>query len=82
MKKYSHFKRLENFRAAWVPDHIMPMMTIRFEGKDEAAKSAEALKDMWSGVRFYSSGGSVLQRDGVSESEAFRRRASKLDLDQ
>jgi hypothetical protein len=77
-EKYTHFKRLENFRAKWIPEHLRAPaykgygVCWQYETKDEAARHANSLNEMWKGVRFFHSNGKLLQ-DGITEGEAFKR---------
>ena len=73
VQKYTHYKRLTNFRAAWIPEHLRDVVAWQWETKDEAAKCAAKLATMWDGVRYYNRDGTQLLRDGVKESEAFER---------
>lgn len=73
LTKYTHYKRLTNFRAAWVPEHMRDRVAWAWPEKDRAADLAAKLSAMWSGVRYYNRDGTQLREDGVSESEAFRR---------
>jgi hypothetical protein len=74
VKKYIPYKRLETFRAAWIPEH----MRARFghwhvhQTKEAAAEQAASLNEMWSGIRFFSKDGKLLQ-DGAPESQSLKR---------
>jgi hypothetical protein len=81
-EKYTHYKRLENFRAKWIPDHLRGVTRARggygafiiwqYDTKEEAHRHANALNEMWEGVRFFHSNGTLL-RDGITEGQAFER---------
>lgn len=81
VRKYTHYKRLTNFRAAWIPEHWRDRLADQWATKEEAAKHAATLAEMWAGVRYFNRDGTQLLRDGVTEEEAFRRaRHSSNDL--
>ncbi len=76
VEKYTHYRKLENYRAKWVPEHM------RFpEGevcwfwpeKERAEEVARQLNIMWQGIRIYSADGSALLHDGEPVSAAFKR---------
>jgi hypothetical protein len=71
--KYTHYKRLENFRAAWLPEHLRDDVVWRWDEKREATMTAEFIVKLWAGVRYYNRDGSALMRDGISEEAAFER---------
>lgn len=73
--KYTHYKRLASFRAAWIPDHQLPHVwaTWMFTERADAEKCAEILGRMWDGVRYFNRDGSLLLRDGITGGEAFKR---------
>jgi len=75
VRKYTHFKRLTNFRAAWVPEHQRDQISILYADKASASTSAEWLVAMWSGVRRFNRDGSVLLQPGISTNESFKRAA-------
>jgi len=72
IQKYTDFKRLENYRAAWIPEHMRDRVC-GWETKEEADALASKLGKMWAGIRHFSRDGSTLMRDGATTSEAFRR---------
>lgn len=80
VEKYTHYKRFENFRAKWVPEHLRNGVPGRhwlgviliWPTKEEAQHYADCLNEMWRGVRFFHHDGRLLL-DGDPESEAFRR---------
>lgn len=72
VRKYTAFKRLMDFRASWVPDHIRPECFRYWETKKEAQKVADSLNEYWCGVRAFDKHGHQV-KDGVSENE--RRRS-------
>ena len=73
VEKYTHFKRLANFRAAWIPDHLRERMVWQWPEKAAAEVVAQRLSKMWDGVKYYSRDGSELLQDGVTVGEAFKR---------
>jgi hypothetical protein len=73
VQKYTHYKRLTNFRAAWIPEHLRDRVILAWPEKERAAEFAAKLCAMWSGVRYYSRDGSELKKDGITTGEAFRR---------
>ncbi len=73
--KYTHFKRLENYRAAWVPEHMRDRIARRWNEKAKAEAEAHVLAGRWAGVRFFNCAGTVLLQDGISTEQAFRRAA-------
>lgn len=91
LKKYTHFKRLTNFRAKWVPEHLRFSAPIDndttgwhcrgviwlYEDKAEAQRHAQGLNRVWSGVRFFHRDGRLLQ-DGITERQAFERASTQL----
>lgn len=73
VQKYTHFKRLTNFRGAWMPEHIRARRrNFGFHTREEADAVASRLAKMWRGVAYRHRDGTLLA-DGVSISEAFRR---------
>lgn len=82
VEKYTHFKRLENFRAAWIPLHVREQVLLGWSHptKDAAAEHALALTKMWSGVRRQNPDGTFSPPDGITAGEAFRR-ARGADID-
>lgn len=80
INKYLPYKRLENFRAAWVPDHLNSKKTREWWAvgcwwyeKADAKDAADKLTAAWDGVRYFSAGGSCLMQDGVTTSVAYQR---------
>lgn len=73
VEKYTHFKRLTSFRAAWVPDHLRGRVLLAWPDRDTAQAYAEKLQAMWSDVRYFNRDGSVQLRAGITTEEAFRR---------
>lgn len=43
VEKYTSYKRLTNFRAAWIPDHLLDRIGFRWETKVEAQEFADTL---------------------------------------
>ena len=73
VQKFTHYKRLTNFRAAWVPEHMLDRLAWQWETKAEAAELAAKLAEMWAGIRYYSRDGKQLVRGGEPERVAFER---------
>ena len=76
IEKHIPLKRLENFRAAWIPDHILSAWYgchLRFESKPEAQKLASDWVEMWKGIQWFSKDGTEKVRDGEPASVAFSR---------
>lgn len=71
--KYIKLKRLERFRAAWIPDGQRRNVWATFQWEDKAhvTELATALLAMWSKVRFYHRDGRQL-REGLPASVAFK----------
>jgi len=74
VKKYTCYKRLTNFRAAWIPDNWVDKISYKWETKEEANEHAKRLSEIWSVVRFFNRDGTTILRDGVTESEALRQK--------
>ena len=72
IEKYTHFKRLTNFRAVWIPEHLRGRIAKFSDDKAEMQRSAEFLGKMWAGVRFFHRDGRLMQ-DGIPEEGAFDR---------
>jgi hypothetical protein len=45
--KYTHYKKLTNFRAAWIPEQIRETVGWRWEDKAKAEEMAAALNKRW-----------------------------------
>lgn len=73
VEKYTHYKRLTNFRAAWIPEHLRQRVIWQWPEKARAQQVAESLASMWSGVRYFNRDGSEVKKDGITTGEAFRR---------
>jgi len=73
VQKYTHYKRLENFRVAWVPEHMRDRVMWMWDDRSIAEDRATHLSEVWTGVRHFNRDGTVLMRDGVSEGEAWAR---------
>jgi hypothetical protein len=50
--KHMAYKRLTNFRAAWIPENVRKDVVWSFS-KDAAQQLAERLKQRWQDVRFF-----------------------------
>lgn len=79
VQKYTHYKRLTNFRAAWIPEHMLERVAWQWKTKNEAEELAARLAAMWADIRQYSRDGKTLVRDGYPEGTAFER-ARKLTV--
>ena len=71
--KYSHFKRLTNYRAAWIPEHLRGDVTRKWTDKADAERAAAYLSAVWSGVRYFLRDSETPIKDGITEQDAFRR---------
>lgn len=74
--KYCHYKRLENYRAAFIPEQLFEKYSrfyMTFDTKEKAEEIAQSLNEMWSDIRFYSRDGSNLLQDGEPASHAFKK---------
>jgi hypothetical protein len=72
VRKYTAHKRLEKFRAKWIPEHLREEIGWQWEDRAKADELAKALAEMWQGIRFYKRDGTLL-RDGEPTSTAFKR---------
>jgi hypothetical protein len=70
--KYIPFKRLTNFRSAWVPPNLRERVMRQWENRADAEQIAATLAMMWTGVQFFHRDGTLLQA-GVTEGAAFER---------
>lgn len=80
VNKYIPYKRLTNFRAAWVPPYLQEgkapfswAIGCWWHDKTDAQEVADKLTQIWTGVRFFSKDGERLMRDGVSVGVAYKR---------
>lgn len=73
VEKYTHYKRLTNFRAAWIPEHLRDRVIWQWDEKESARQLADTLARMWSGVRYFNRDGSEMKKDGITTTEAFNR---------
>ena len=73
VEKYTHCKRLTNFRAAWIPEHLRERVAWQWPERECAQNVASTLAAMWDGVRYFNRDGCGLKQDGITTSEAFRR---------
>lgn len=71
IEKYTHYKRLHNYRAAWIPP-VMQDVLFQFPDRAAAERCAADLTRMWSGIRFFHRDGRLLA-DGEPQSAAFER---------
>src|SRR4051812_48854340 len=58
--KYTHYKRLTNFRVKWVPEHMREQVAWRWSIKEDAERRAHQMTEMWSKVRAFSRDGTIL----------------------
>lgn len=72
IEKYTAYKRLTNFRAAWIPENLRTRVSYQYGKKADAEQHAESLAKQWAGVRSFRKDGSMIQ-DGKSVGEAFRK---------
>jgi hypothetical protein len=71
--KFTHYKRLTNFRAAWIPAHMRERMSgFQYADKADAEAVAKRLGERWADVRYFNRDGSVMLKDGKSAHEALR----------
>jgi len=73
VQKYTHYKRLTNFRAAWIPEHLRADIAWQWPERKKAEATAAYLAEMWADVRYFNRDGSVQLKDGISTEQAFRR---------
>ncbi|CAJ0701645.1 hypothetical protein LMG19089_02890 [Ralstonia edaphis] len=60
VRKFTNYKRLAKFRAAWIPERLRGEVCWQWAEKHDAAEAAQKLSSLWAGVRFFSRDGSVL----------------------
>lgn len=65
--KYTHYKRLTNFRPAWILLHLRDRIGWQWKTKKDAEAFSASLATMWAGIRHYSRDGKTLMRDGEPE---------------
>jgi hypothetical protein len=80
IRKFIPYKRLENFRAAWVPPHMQEgkapyswSVASWWHEKTDAQDVADKLREIWTGVRFFSKNGERLLQDGETTGMAYKR---------
>ena len=73
VEKYTHYKRLTNFRAAWIPEHLRDRVIRQWPEKESAQQVAATLASMWGGERYFNRDGTEMKKDGITTGEAFRR---------
>ena len=78
--KHIPYKRLTNFRAAFIPPHMQVgkgpwCFTVGcwWTEKTAAQDAADKLNEIWKGVRYFSAGGEHLMEDGVTTNVAYKR---------
>lgn len=76
VRKFTKYKRLTNFRAAWIPPERRHEVESPFQysTKEEAQKSADGFAAMWEPVRAMSRDGTQEIKPGITISEAYERR--------
>jgi len=79
VQKFTNYKRLVNFRAAWIPQHMRDRVAWAWPKKEYATDAANALAKTWANVRYYSRDGRELRESGISQSEAFLRSKAQHD---
>ena len=72
IRKYVQYKRLENFRAAFIPEHLRKEVEIFSTDKTTITKAANKLNSIWAGVRYFHRNGNLLQ-DGITLGQALKR---------
>lgn len=70
MRNIFPYKRLNKFRAQWIPEHIRDRVIWKYEDKGRADQIAKTLELMWINVRLFDEQGNQI-REGVPSSEAF-----------
>lgn len=73
LEKWIAFKRLEKFRAKWIPDHLRDRICLVFCDKIEAQNFADDLQKYYEGLRFYKKNGEMLR-----EGDTLEQRINKL----
>lgn len=73
VEKYTHFKRLTGFRAAWVPPMLRGRIILMWPDRSQAEAAAAALIAQWSDVRYFNRDGSKEVKKGLREEESFTR---------
>jgi hypothetical protein len=77
--KYCHYKRLKNYRAAYIPEHLLKKVDrfyFKWESKDIAIARARDLNVIWSGIRRFSRDGSKLLEAGAPNSYGIKKALS------
>lgn len=80
VRKFVPYKRMENFRAAWVPPHMQEgkapfqyVVQCWWHDKAAAQDAADKLAEIWSGVRYFDKYGDSLMQDGTTVGVAYKR---------
>jgi hypothetical protein len=80
INKHIPYKRLTNFRAAFVPPHMQEgkapwayTVGCWWEDKTAAQEVANKLNEIWKGVRYFSKDGERLMEDGITTGMAYKR---------
>ena len=73
-------KRLTRFRAWWLPDHMREQVALSWDTKAEAMEFAAILHRTYGAMRAFNADGSVLIKQGLTESEVYARTASEPDV--
>lgn len=71
IRKFIPYKRLKNFRAAWIPEHLRGEIRRFWDKKEEATAIAMSLNAIWKNVRHFDRHGQRLVVDGITEGQAF-----------
>ena len=79
IRKHTHYKRLTNYRAAWIPEHLRDTVVWQYEKKEDAAAGADLLNKKWEGIRYYHPDGTLL-KDGLPQDYAHRRHMRMLRI--
>ena len=72
-EKVTHYKRLTNFRAAWIPEHMRGDIFMSWETKADASEWAASVAAIYKDVRYFNRDGTKIMKDGISQNEAFKR---------
>lgn len=70
--KFIPYKRLKNFRAKWIPEHLrnVELFGWQFASREVAEREAYCLDLMWTNIRAYDSEGNRI-KEGLPASKAF-----------
>ncbi|EPY06202.1 hypothetical protein PAALTS15_15821 [Paenibacillus alvei TS-15] len=69
IEKYISYKKLNKFRAQWLPEHIRSKVVWKYVDRRDAERFAKSLELKWTNVRLLDEVGNII-REGIPESEA------------